>query len=69
MTSDIAHNIDELRATFLQAYYNVPLDLRRGVILVIQGEGITWHSAYIEIVARSPRYNKILISLSELGII
>lgn len=37
------------REEFLKTYANIPINLRQEVILIINGEPITWNVAYLEI--------------------
>ena len=61
-------NID-LRDRFLKIYSDIPLNLRKEVVLVIDKEPITWNVAYIEISNKTEKSKKILKMLAELKII
>ncbi len=58
-----------LRERFLKIYSNIPLGLRKEIILVIDGEPITWNVAYIEVKNDTEKGKKILKKLKELEII
>lgn len=58
------------REDFLKVYSNLPLNLRKEVILVLKEKGpITWEVAYIEIENKTKLGNIILKKLKELKII
>ncbi len=59
----------ESRERFLKIYADIPLNLRKEIILVINKEPITWNVAYVEVVNRTKRYLEILKKLEELEII
>jgi len=54
---------------FLKVYANVPVNLRREIILVIEDEPITWNTAYVEIINRTELGKKILKKLIEFNFI
>lgn len=55
---------------FLKVYSNLPLGLRREIILVLEGKGpITWEVAYIEVENDTLLAKTILEKLERLGII
>ncbi len=58
-----------LRERFLKIYSNLPLGLRKEIILVMDGEPITWNAAYIEVKNNTSKGKKILKMLKELDII
>lgn len=57
------------RKKFLQLYSNLPINLRKEVILVTKEGPITWDVAYLEIENKTKLGNEILKKLSELKII
>lgn len=58
------------KTRFLEAYANLPLGLRREIILVLDTHGpITWEVAYIEIENNTPLTSQILERLDALKII
>lgn len=54
---------------FLKIYSNLPLNLRKEIILVINDEPITWNVAYLEIDNKTELSKKILKKLKEIGVI
>lgn len=58
-----------LRERFLKIYANLPLGLRREIILVLDKEPITWNVAYIEIENNTEKGKIVLKKLEELKII
>ncbi|MDO8634542.1 MAG: hypothetical protein Q7K34_04595 [archaeon] len=54
---------------FLQVYANLPLNLRKEIILVIGDEPITWNVAYSEVLGNTPLGKQVLRKLEELEII
>lgn len=59
----------ELKAKFLKIYANLPLALRKEIILVLDKEPITWNVAYVEVFNNTEKADKILKKLEELKII
>lgn len=57
------------RERFLRIYANMPLKLRDEIILVLNGEPITWNAAYVEVSNNSEKSKEILAKLVELGFI
>ena len=54
---------------FMKAYSNLPLNLRKDIVIVIDKEPITWNVAYLEIDQKTKKGKKILKKLEELNII
>ncbi len=54
---------------FMKVYSNVPINLRKEIILVIDDQPITWNVAYLEIKNDTLLGKKILQKLLELEII
>jgi len=54
---------------FLKVYANIPINLRKEIILVIDDEPITWNAAYVEIKNKTELGRKILSKLMELNFI
>ena len=54
---------------FFKVYANIPINLRKEVILVIDEKPISWDVAYLEIKGNTVIGQKILKKLSELKII
>jgi len=65
----MAKNIDGLRERFLKIYADIPLNIRKEIVLVIDKEPITWNVAYVEVSNRTEKSKKILKILMELKII
>jgi len=59
----------ELRERFLKIYPDLPLSLRKEIILVISKEPITWNAAYVEVFNNTAKSKEILEKLRELKII
>ncbi len=58
-----------LREKFLRVYADIPLDLRREIILVLIEEPISWNVAFVEVLNRTIKAETILKKLNELKII
>ncbi|MBI2151610.1 hypothetical protein HYU21_02695 [Candidatus Woesearchaeota archaeon] len=58
-----------LRETFLKIYADIPLNLRKEIILVLDKEPLTWNVAYIEVTNTTVKSKLILKKLRELKII
>lgn len=54
---------------FYKVYSNIPVDIRKEIIAVIEGTPITWDVAYSEIEAESPLGEKVLKKLVDMEII
>ena len=59
----------ELREKFLKIYADLPLNLRKEIILVLDNEPLTWNVVYVEVVNNTSQSKKILIKLKELKIL
>ncbi len=57
------------REKFLKIYSDLPLNIRREVILIINNDPITWNVAYLEIKNDTDIGKIILKKLNDLGII
>lgn len=62
-------SFEEGLSRFLKVYANIPMNLRREIILVINEEPITWNTAYVEIKNKTKLGRKILLKLIELNFI
>lgn len=58
-----------LKERFLKIYSNIPLGLRKEIVLVVGREPITWNVAYIEVFNNTEKSRTILKKLEELKII
>lgn len=59
----------KLQTKFLQIYANLPLNQRNEIVVVIDGEPLTWHAVNIEVQNNTPKSTEILNKLVGLGII
>ena len=57
------------RERFIHIYANLPLSLRKEIILILDKEPLTWNAAYVEVFSNTPKSTKILQKLEELKII
>jgi len=62
-------SFEEGLSRFLKVYANIPINLRKEIILVIDDEPITWNAAYVEIKNKTELGKKILLKLIELNFI
>lgn len=53
------------RTKFLKIYANLPLALRGEIILVIDGEPVTWNAVWLEVDQKTP-ISKIMLEKLEL---
>lgn len=64
---------EQNREKFLRAFANLPLNIRKEIILVLEEDNlkqpITWEVAYFEIKNNTPKSELILRKLEELGLI
>lgn len=60
---------NNLREKFLKIYADLPLSIRKEIILILDKEPITWNAAYIEVFNKTQKSGKILKKLDELRII
>ena len=54
---------------FIEVYSNIPLGVRREIILVVDNKHITWNAAYIEVSEDSKLGKEILKKFENLGIL
>ena len=54
---------------FLKVYSNLPIDIRREIILVIEDQPITWSVAYDEIMKETELGREIIKKLIEMELI
>lgn len=57
------------KARFLGLYANLPLNIRKEVILVLGNEPVSWNVAYLEIDVGTKKGEEILKKLEELKIL
>jgi len=60
---------EENEGRFVKVYSNIPINLRREIILVIDDNPITWNVAYVEIKNKTELGKRILRKLIELEFI
>jgi len=58
-----------IKEEFLQAYADVPEDLRSEIVVVIDEKSYTWNTAYFEVKKGGELADKILNTLKNMGII
>lgn len=61
--------MEKTREIFLKIYANLPLSLRGEIIATLEGEPVTWNSAYIEVDNDTKKGGEILSKLKLLGIL
>jgi hypothetical protein len=54
---------------FMKTYSNLPFKIREEIVIVFEGEPISWNIAYQEIVHGTEKGKKIMTKLIELNII
>lgn len=57
------------RAIFLGMFANVPEDLRRDILVVVDKKPYTWNTAYLEVKDKTPLGKKILKTLEEIDLL
>ncbi len=57
------------REKFLKLYGNLPLNIRKEVIVIVDDEPISWDVAYIEVKNKTPLSKKILEKLEKLEVL
>ena len=58
-----------LRERFLRIYADIPLGLRREIILILDNAPISWNVAFVEVSNKTIKSKTILKKLNELKII
>jgi len=58
-----------LRERFLKIYADIPLSLRKEIILVLENEPISWNVAFVEVTNKTHKSTIILKKLNKLRII
>ncbi|HLD80764.1 MAG TPA: hypothetical protein VJA40_02065 [archaeon] len=61
--------MEDLKTRFLNIYANLPLGLRKEIIVVLDNEPITWNVAFVEVSNNTPKGLQILKNLEGLKII
>lgn len=57
------------RAKFLGMFANIPENLRRDILVVVDKKPYTWNTAYLEVKDDTPLGKKILKTLEEMGVL
>ena len=57
------------KAQFLKVYANIPLGAREEIIVVVDGEPLTWKAAKLEVEQDTPKGKEILDTLISLKIL
>ena len=60
---------DDTKEQFLKIYADLPLVLRKEIILVLDKEPVTWNAAYVEVFNNTEESKIMLKKLREMGII
>ncbi len=58
-----------LKERFIKIYSDLPLNLRKEIIVVLDGKPLTWNAAYVEVYNETTKGEEILKKLEKLGII
>lgn len=61
--------MEELRTQFKKVFANLPIGLRRDIILVFDGQPVTWNVIWIEVNGPTEIGDKMLLQLKELDLI
>ncbi|MBU4070234.1 MAG: hypothetical protein KJ646_04595 [Nanoarchaeota archaeon] len=61
--------MENKREKFLRVFANVPEDLRRNIIAVVEGKTYTWNTAFLEIKDKTELGKKILKTIENTKII
>ena len=59
----------DLKAKFLKVYANLPLGVREEVVIVIDGEPLSWRAAQLEVEQNTKKGIEILEQLNKLQIL
>ncbi len=59
----------DLKAKFLKVYANLPLGVREEVVIVIDGEPLSWKAAQLEVEQNTKKGKEILEQLNKLQIL
>lgn len=61
--------MEDKRAKFLGMFANVPENLRKDILIMVDKKPYTWNTAYLEVKNNTPLGGKILKTLEEIGIL
>lgn len=59
----------DLKAKFLKVYANLPLGVREEVVIVIDGEPLSWKAVQLEVEQNTKKGEEILVNLNKLQIL
>lgn len=59
----------DLKAKFLKVYANLPLGTREEIVIVIDGEPLSWKAAQLEVEQNTKKGKEILENLNKLQIL
>ncbi len=65
----MAGALEDLRVKFLNLYANLPLNIRKEIIVILDHEPISWNVAYLEINGETKKGQEILKKLKALSIL
>ena len=57
------------REQFLRIYANIPEDLRKDILVVVEGKTYSWSVAFLEVKDNTALGQKILKTLEEIGVL
>ncbi|MBS3074446.1 hypothetical protein J4447_03250 [Candidatus Pacearchaeota archaeon] len=61
--------MEEKRAKFLKVYANLPEDIRKDILVMVDNKPYTWNSTFIEIKENTALGEKILKTLESMGLL
>ena len=61
--------MDDLKSQFFKVYANLPMGVREDIVMVIEGEPLTWKAAKLEIEQDTKVGGQILEELKKLNIL
>ena len=61
--------MEDIKSTFLKTYPNLPLPLRQEIVVVLDGEPLTWNVVKLEVENNTKKGADALKILEELGIL
>lgn len=61
--------MENIKSVFLKAYANLPLALRQEIIVVLDGEPLTWNAVKLEVENNTKKGDDALKILQDLGIL
>ncbi len=61
--------MEKLKAKFIQSYTNVPENLRRDTIVILNKKPYSWDTVYYEVKNKTPLGEELLKKLNEIGLL